>query len=67
MYGSFDEKYLLEKYYKQFLTNLANSRYYRFMVFFTQIPEFNGYEKYFMCNIPGHCTDNNLVIKCRYT
>lgn len=67
LYGTFDVKYLLEKYYKQFLIDLANSRFYKFTIFFTQIPEFSGYEKYFLCNIPGQCNDNNLVIKCRYT
>jgi len=55
LYGKFNIDYLLEKYYKKFITDLGRSRFCRFLEFFenctisTDFPvSFVGYEKYFL-------------------
>ena len=55
LYGKFNIDYLLEKYYKKFITDLGRSRFCRFLEFFencTISPDFPvsfvGYEKYFL-------------------
>jgi hypothetical protein len=55
LYGKFNIDYLLEKYYKRFITDLGRSRFCRFLEFFencTISPDFPdsfvGYEKYFL-------------------
>lgn len=51
LYQDFNVKWLLEKYYKKFLKDLADSRFCRFAIIFTNSePEINfiGYEKYFL-------------------
>ena len=45
LYGKFSVKFLLEKYYKQFLQDLRNSRFFRFAVLFED-PQF-GFVDYF--------------------
>lgn len=51
LYGEFNVKWLLGKYYQRFLIRLANSKFYKFLIIFTNSdPEINfvGYEKYFL-------------------
>lgn len=47
LYGKFNIKYLLQKYYLKFLKDLNDSRFYRFVNFFT-IGIFVDYYKYFI-------------------
>ena len=51
LYGTFTVKFLLRKYNKQFLTDLGNSRFFRFLEIYTN-PEFGliGYDRYFRCD-----------------
>lgn len=49
MYGTFDIKYVLNKYNKTFLKDLSNARFCNFVYLFTD-PNSNifGYEQYFL-------------------
>lgn len=65
LYKIFSVKWLEEQYYCQFLKDLANSKYYRFLIIFTNDePEINfiGYEKYFIygseCDFINKCHKN---------
>jgi hypothetical protein len=52
LYGNFNVKYLLEKYYIKFIKDLGRSRFCRFIEFFQDCTDTNdnfvGYEKYFL-------------------
>jgi hypothetical protein len=47
LYGNFNIKYLLRKYHDRFLRDLKNSKYSKFLDFFT-IGELADYDKYFL-------------------
>ena len=72
LYGKFSVKFLLGKYYKSFLRDLANSRFRKFLIVFTNSePEINfiGYEKYFLYDLPKcdkPCIGNKQNNNTRY-
>jgi len=47
LYGVFDKKYILNKYFKQFLKDLGKSQYNNYVPFFTT-GEYKDYYKYFL-------------------
>jgi hypothetical protein len=52
LYGKFNIKFLLDKYYKKFIEDLKNSEYKNFVPFFTDPnSEVFNYNKYFLCTI----------------
>jgi hypothetical protein len=60
LYGKFTVKFLLEKYYKQFLIDLASSHFQRFLEFFNTEP-YSTYYKYFLFDLKGpelKCIEN---------
>jgi hypothetical protein len=46
LYGTFDTKYLLNKYNKKFLENLKHSRFCKFLEFFSLYPNYHNYFKW---------------------
>lgn len=49
LYGKFDIKYLLRKYYKKFLVDLSNSRFFNSVNFFTdKSSELYNYDRFFL-------------------
>ena len=64
IYNDFNEKYLLRKYYEQFLIDLRNSRFSKFEIFFTNPAiGFADYTKYFLYDI-RQADINNLMSGC---
>lgn len=73
LYGHFSVKFLLGKYYSNFMTDLKQSRYFRFATFFETpqlielvnsppiLVDFSVYHKYFMYDI-NVCFSQNPVI-----
>jgi hypothetical protein len=47
LYGKFNSKYLLKKYYNKFITDLGKSRFCNFLTFFND-PDFSEMYKYFL-------------------
>jgi hypothetical protein len=60
LYHKFSVKFLLEKYYKQFLIDLGFSHFQRFLEFFNTEP-YSTYYKYFLFDLKGSelkCVEN---------
>lgn len=58
LYGEFNVKYLLEKYYCQFLEDLGKSRFFRFLVLFTGEVDGVDFSEYYRYFLSGHTCGN---------
>ena len=64
LYGKFSVKFLLQKYYRQFLIDLDNSRFYKFVQFFTEpVPpfDFSDFFKYFLFSLDKDIDCDKLI------
>lgn len=63
LYGKFSVKFLLGKFYEQFLIDLVNSRFRKFIIIFTNdepVINFIGYEKYFIYDLDDETKRDNI-------